>query len=135
MPLASIASSMTIGMFLLRYIEATHVIVLGFVAFICCVVFLWITAGSVWGCIALFGALGLVQGASFAAVPQLNEDNRTRAYAYGAVAQMGNLGNLCGTPLLFLISASAGFGGLIVIAFICYALGIAVHIFMFIRRK
>jgi MFS transporter, DHA1 family, inner membrane transport protein len=135
MPLASIATSMTIGVFLLRYMAATHVIVSGFVASILCVAFLWIFPGSVWGCIALFGALGLVQGASFAAVPQLNKENQTRAYANGALAQMGNLGNLSGTPLLLLMSAGMGFNGLILFAVICYAIGIAVHVVMFIRRK
>jgi MFS transporter, DHA1 family, inner membrane transport protein len=135
MPLASIATSLTIGVFLLRSMEATHVIVLGFVVSTLCAVFLWIFPASVWGCIALFGALGLVQGASFAAVPELNKEGQTRSYANGALAQTGNLGNLSGTPLLLLMSAAMGFNGLILFAVICYAFGIAVHVIMFIRRK
>jgi MFS transporter, DHA1 family, inner membrane transport protein len=135
MPLASIASSMTLGVFLLRYVEATHVIVLGFMVSILCAAFLWLFPGSVLGCIALFGALGLVQGASFAAVPQLNKDDQARAYANGALAQMGNLGNLSGTPLLLLMAAGMEFHGLIVFVVICYTCGIAVHVTMFIRRQ
>ncbi len=135
MPLASIASSMTLGVLLLRYMEAAHVIMLGFAAAMLCAAFLWLFPGSVLGCIGLFAALGLVQGASFAAVPQLNKDGQTRAYANGALAQMGNLGNLGGTPLLLLMAAAMDFHGLIVFALICYACGIAVHAALFIRRR
>lgn len=130
MPLASIISSMTLGLFLLRYMAATQVVIAGFMLSIACVVFLWFFAGSVWGCIALFAALGLVQGASFASVPQLNKDGKTRAYANGALAQMGNLGNLSGTPLLLLMMAGMEFNGLILFALSCYLAGIAVHMAM-----
>jgi MFS transporter, DHA1 family, inner membrane transport protein len=135
MPLASIISSMTLGVFLLRYLEATQVVILGFMSAMLCLVFLWFFPGSVSGCIALFGALGLVQGASFAAVPQLNKDNQNRAYANGALAQMGNLGNLSGTPLLLLMLAGMEFHGLILFALICYSSGVAIHVAMSMRRK
>ena len=49
---------------------------------------------------ALAGAMGIVQGASFAAIPQLNHSAEDRARASGAVAQLGNLGTTTGTPLL-----------------------------------
>jgi MFS transporter, DHA1 family, inner membrane transport protein len=135
MPLASIISSMTLGVFLLRYLEAIQVVIVGFMAAILCTVFLWLFPGSVSGCIALFGALGLVQGASFASVPELNKDDQTRAYANGALAQMGNLGNLIGTPLLLLMMAGMEFHGLILFTLICYSCGIAMHVVMSIRRQ
>jgi MFS transporter, DHA1 family, inner membrane transport protein len=135
MPLASIISSMTIGVFLLRYLTAIQVVITGFVASMLCSVFLWLAPGSVIGCIALFGALGLVQGASFAAVPELNSENQTRAYANGAMAQMGNLGNLSGTPVLLLMLSAMGFNGLILFALLCYGFGIAVHLLMAKRRR
>lgn len=135
MPLASIISSMTLGVFLLHYLEAIQLVILGFVSAILCLVFLWLFPGSVYGCIALFGALGLVQGASFASVPELNRDNQTRAHANGAMAQMGNLGNLSGTPLLLLMLAGMEYYGLIAFALICYCSGIVIHIAMSARRK
>jgi MFS transporter, DHA1 family, inner membrane transport protein len=134
MPLASIISSMTLGLFLVRYMAATQVVIAGFMLAIACVIFLWFFAGSVLGCVALFAALGLVQGASFASVPELNKDARTRAYANGAMAQMGNLGNLSGTPLLLLMMAGLGFNGLILFALSCYLAGIAIHIAMAMGR-
>jgi MFS transporter, DHA1 family, inner membrane transport protein len=135
MPLASIASSMTLGVFLLRHMQATYVIILGFTVSMLCAAFLWLVPGSVWGCIALFAALGLVQGASFAVVPELNKGDQARAYANGAMAQLGNLGNLSGTPLLFLMAAGMEFHGLILFALISYACGIAVHVALFISRQ
>ncbi len=135
MPLASIISSMTMGVLLLRYISAIQVVILGFVLSILCVIFLWLDPGSVVGCIALFAALGLVQGASFAAVPQLNADTKSRSFANGALAQMGNLGNLSGTPILLLLLANLNYSGLILFAFLCYCGGIAVHLVLAKRRK
>jgi MFS transporter, DHA1 family, inner membrane transport protein len=134
MPLASIVSSMTLGVLLLRYITAVQVVVCGFVFSAFCVLWLWFSPGSVSGCIALFASLGLVQGASFAAVPQLNADNMSRSLANGALAQMGNLGNLSGTPILLFMLANMQFAGLILFAMICYCGGIAVHFLMARRR-
>jgi DHA1 family inner membrane transport protein len=134
MPLASIAGSMTIGLLLLRYFPAFRVIIIGFAAAIAIVVLLALDPDNALLCIVLFAALGLVQGASFAAVPQLNDQAQTQAYANGALAQMGNVGNTCGTPLLLAILVSVGFGGAIAFLVLCYALGIAVHMALHWRR-
>jgi hypothetical protein len=134
MPLASIISSMTLGVFFLRYVSAIQVVILGFVMSAAAIIFLWFMPGSVIGCIALFAALGLVQGASFAAVPQLNTELKSRSFANGALAQMGNLGNLSGTPLLLLLLTSMDYRGLILFALLCYCGGIAVHLFLSQRR-
>ncbi|WP_338153229.1 MFS transporter [Pseudophaeobacter leonis] len=79
MPLASIASSMTLGVFLMRHITAVTVVQLGFLLCACGVIWLWLMPGDPLACIAPAGAMGLVQGASFAAAPQLNEDDSARA--------------------------------------------------------
>ncbi|MEM6461613.1 MAG: MFS transporter [Pseudomonadota bacterium] len=134
MPIASIASSMTFGIWLLRYTSSVSVIVTGFALSIAVVVLLGFSPGSPALCIALFCALGLVQGASFAAVPELNGDARTQAYANGALAQMGNLGNTCGTPLLLAVIVSFGFNGAVFMLIACYVLGIAVHLIQQKRR-
>ncbi len=134
MPLASIASSMTLGIILLQRLSAVQVILIGFAFAIAIGLWLGFDPGNAYLCIALFCALGLVQGASFAAVPQLNSEPTTQAYANGAIAQMGNLGNTCGTPLLLAIMVSFGFGGVIVLIIGCYTLGIFAHLMLRRRR-
>ena len=64
-------------------------------------------------CLALFPILGLIQGAGFAAVPELNRSNEARALGYGLMAQTGNLGNLAGTPLMLMILGRGGEAALI----------------------
>jgi MFS transporter, DHA1 family, inner membrane transport protein len=127
MPLASIVSSMTLGVAVQRYASAIHVIVLGFALSAVFAVLLWFVPAAPWICIGLFAAFGLVQGASFAAVPELNGDMESRALANGAMAQMGNLGNLCGTPLLVLATASFGQQGLVAFALLCFGGGAVAH--------
>ncbi len=134
MPLASIVSSLTLGIVLLRWFEAVSVVIIGFSASIAIGALLVASPGDPTLCICLFAALGLVQGASFAAITQLNHDAEAQSHANGALAQMGNLGNTCGTPLLLAILISFGFGGMIAIAIACYLAGIATHLIMRRRR-
>ena len=134
MPLASVAGSLTIGLALLRRFPAFQVVIMGFAAAMVIIGLLALDSDNAFLCIALFGALGLVQGASFAAVPQLNDRPQTQAYANGALAQMGNLGNTCGTPLLLAILVTAGFVGAVAFLLLCFALGIAVHVVTHRRR-
>ncbi len=133
--LASIASSITLGAYLLRRMAAVQVIKLGFLLSALCVVGLATFPVSMWMATALFASLGLVQGASFAAVPQLNPDPHDQAYANGALAQMGNLGNLTGTVILLQMLESFGRWGLIYFGIVCYALGFATHSWLQARRS
>lgn len=128
MPLAGIAVSMTVGVFALRYVPATQVIYLGFSCSVVLAILLAAFPGNPMICIALMGALGLVQGASFAAVPQLNTDTKSQALANGAMAQMGNLGNTLGIPIILGTTAMAGFTGVMVFLVTCFVLGICVHL-------
>jgi nitrate/nitrite transporter NarK len=75
---------------------------------------------------AAFAAMGLVPGASFAFVPWLHDDAAGRARATGAIAQMGNLGTVTGTPVMALV-AQGGAGALTValVAFSALGLGLA----------
>ena len=84
---------------------------------------------------ALAGALGLVQGASFAAVPQLNATAAHQSQAYGAVAQTGNLGNTLGTPVMLAVLGVAGYSGLIWMSIVVLALGFGMHTWMAARRN
>ncbi|MGB3408360.1 MAG: MFS transporter, partial [Jannaschia sp.] len=55
-----------------------------------------------------FGFMGLIPGASFAAIPALNATPGNRARATGAIAQLGNLGTVTGTPVLAFVWSHAG---------------------------
>ncbi len=55
-----------------------------------------------------FAFMGLIPGASFAAIPALNDAPADRARATGAIAQLGNLGTVTGTPVFALLLAGGG---------------------------
>ncbi len=104
MPLVSIAVSLPLGVWLLRQVQAVVLVQIGFALAGVATVLLWIVWGhtgpAVAAALLLAAALGLVQGASFAAIPQLNRTQDDRAHAAGALAQLGNLGTTSGTPIL-----------------------------------
>mgnify|MGYP000299380349 CR=1 FL=1 len=99
---------------------------------------LWATWGTgvFEACFALLlaAALGIVQGASFASLAQINPAAEDRARGAGAIAQLGNLGTTCGTPLLALIMAEAGAAGLAGFLIGFSALGVAIHSWQARRR-
>ncbi len=135
MPLAGIAISLTCGVQLLRHISAVQVVKLGFLLSAACILLMWVFNLSGWIAIALFAVLGLVQGATFAAVPQLNHDARHQAYANGAMAQMGNLGNLTGTVILLWLLQHLGDNGLIIFGLVSFVSGLAVHLWLHHQRN
>jgi len=135
MPLASIASSLTLGTWLLRRLQAVQVILIGFALAICLALALIALGVSAWLAIALFASLGLVQGASFAAVPQLNPGLPERALANGGLAQMGNIGNGLGTPMALAILTLGSGLGLPLFLIISYAAAIATHLALGRMRK
>lgn len=134
MPLVSIAVSMTLGVAALRIMSAVHLTQVGFALSVASLAWLLVAPGLPVACLALAGALGLVQGASFAAIPQLNTTAATQAQAYGAMAQTGNLGNTVGTPALLAIMAVTGYAGLIWTSIIVLSGGFLVHAWMAVRR-
>ncbi|MGJ8594938.1 MFS transporter [Sulfitobacter sp.] len=135
MPLVSIAVSMTVGVLLLRVLSAVRVIMIGFACSALCMIWLWAVPAGVVACLALAAAMGLMQGASFASVPQLNKTRAGQAQANGAMAQMGNLGNTLGTPVMAVALAGWGYASMPVIAGAAFALGLVVHLFMELARK
>ena len=135
MPIASIVISLMCGAFILPRLPAVNTTILGFILALGVIQLLWLEIDKSWVCIALLGVLGLVQSASFAAIPQLNKDAEAQVRANGAMAQMGNLGNTLGTPLLLALLASFNFEGVIWAMTFCYSAAIAVHIFMARRRR
>lgn len=130
MPLVSIAVSLTLGVALLNHLTAYRLVQVGFALAVICAVALWGLWGGAFGVVAslaLAAALGLVQGASFASIPQLNHSAGARAMAAGAVAQLGNLGTTTGTPLLAWLVAGHGVNGLAGFLILFPVLGILMH--------
>jgi NADH:ubiquinone oxidoreductase subunit 4 (subunit M) len=92
-------------------------------------------SGAVWSSLALSAGLGIVQGASFAALAQLNPTAQTRASAAGAIAQLGNIGTTCGTPMLAFLIAQTGMPGVVGFVVGFSALGMGLHLWQAKRRK
>lgn len=138
MPLISIAVSLTLGVWLLSRMSAVRLVQAGFAVGAVAALGLWL----VWGqggwvvafALVMAAALGIVQGASFASIPELNATADDRARASGAVAQLGNLGTTTGTPLLALILSAAGPAGITVFAVPLCLAGIVVHALLARRR-
>ncbi|MGR3321080.1 MAG: MFS transporter [Pseudooceanicola sp.] len=135
MPLAGMLVSMTLGVLLVTRLGAVPVITGGFVLAALLGLATGLAGVTPWLSIALIGALGLVQGASFAAVPELNRDAADQAEANGALAQMGNLGNTLGTPILLAATAAFGLAGLTAFAVACFTGGALVHMALAAARK
>ena len=133
-PLASIASSMTLGLYLLRRTSAVSVVLAGFALATVAALSMLAAPGHPALAVALFAALGLVQGASFAAVPELNPSAEAQSLANGAMAQTGNTGNTLGTPLVLALLAAGGVPAMVALAVACFAAGIAVHLVLAGRR-
>ncbi len=134
LPVASIVSSMALGIVLLKRYSAIQVLCIGFVAAVACTLLMLLVPGRPMIAILLFAALGLVQGASFAAIPQLNKAAPDQALANGALAQAGNIGNLCGTPLLLILLSSGGTIAMFTLVIVCYLAAISVHL-VFAKRR
>jgi predicted MFS family arabinose efflux permease len=134
MPLVSIASSLTLGVLLLRRMSAITVIMLGFAAAAASALALAAAPGDPLLCLALAASLGLVQGAGFAAVPELNTSLPDRAQANGALAQTGNIGNTLGPPILLAIVGAGGYPAMMLTAAAILAAGIVAQQVLTRRR-
>jgi MFS transporter, DHA1 family, inner membrane transport protein len=134
MPLVSIASSLTLGVWLLRRMSAVTVIVLGFAGATAAALALAVLPGDPLLCLALAAALGLVQGAGFAAVPELNASAPDRAQANGALAQTGNIGNTLGPPVLLAVVGLGGYPAMMMVSAAVLAAGIVAQQVLTRRR-
>lgn len=138
LPLVSIAGSLTLGVWLMGRLGAVRVVMLGFALAVIGAAALWLgwpsealrLGASLW----IGAALGLVQGASFAAVPALNASAGDRTLAAGAIAQLGNVGTTLGTPLLSALILAHGVMAVPAFVALCSATGIALHLVQGWRR-
>lgn len=139
MPLVSIAVSLSLGVWLLRHVSAVKMVQAGFFVTAASALVLWGAWGHdtvvVTAALVMAGALGLIQGASFAAIPQLNVAPENQARAAGAMAQLGNLGTTSGTPILALFIAGGGTSGILVFVLPFCVIGIVLHTWLTRRRK
>ena len=139
LPLVSIAVSLGLGVWLLGRCGAVRVVELGFAAALLGALGLGLGWGDFWphllASLWIGGALGLVQGASFAAIPALNDSPADRAQAAGAIAQLGNVGTTAGTPLLGALVAGLGVGVVPVFVSLFGGLGIGLHLWQAQRRR
>ncbi len=137
-PLLSIAVSLTLGVWLLGFVTAWRLVRAGYVVsgiFGVLLAFAWGTPAAVWLALALLGGLGIVQGASFASIPQLNAGLAERSQAAGALAQLGNLGTTTGTPILAALVAWVGHGGVTAFVLPIAVLGVVMTSWLAARRS
>jgi len=138
MPLASIAVSLILGVPLTRTKGAVATVQIGFA--VAAVALLAFTVSGGQGLLALSavmaisGALGLVQGGSFAAISELNATGAGRAEAAGAIAQLGNVGTTLGTPVLLRMTDLWGLPAILWFGLPLCLIGIAVHAWLKVRR-
>ena len=127
MPLMTIISSLTLGAFLQRFFPAAAIVRIGFLAAAAFLGLLLFFNGSILFALLFAGGMGLTQGASFASVPEFNSNQADIASANGGMAQMGNLGNTIGTPILLTISLQLGTSVMIAISAILLCIGCFAH--------
>lgn len=130
MPLVSIGTSLTLGVALLQRIPAERVLIAGFAAALVVLGLIGLMPGAAWPFLVLAMVWGLIQGAGFAMVPQLNDTVETRARANGAMAQMGNLGNLLGTPVLAALLLAGGLNAVLLAILAIYGCAIGVQLWL-----
>ncbi|MFD0916555.1 MFS transporter [Pseudahrensia aquimaris] len=137
MSLVSIGVSLAIVPLLIRRASSVSVVVAGLALAIAVVILGFGGENLALWAVVLFAVLGLVQGASFSAVPELNSAVQDQALAFGLMAQTGNIGNLLGTPILLLVLAlgDGNRAALIVALAVIYALAILVHALLALRRR
>ncbi|MEO0544072.1 MAG: MFS transporter [Pseudomonadota bacterium] len=123
MPLISIVVSLVAVPLLLVRFSATTIVMSGFAL---CAASITLSAVSSLPVVAvtLFGALGVVQGATFAAVAELNASAGERALGYGILAQTGNIGNLLGTPIFLALLGVGGLTNMLIAVFAVYLIGL-----------
>lgn len=127
MPLISIAASLTLGVWLLGRAGPVGTVQAGY-ALGAIAGLAFVVAPGLISALALAAGLGIVQGASFAAIPSLNAAAPDRARAAGAIAQMGNVGTTLGTPILAAMLAAMGPSAVAAFAVPLCLAGIALHV-------
>ncbi|MEM6276990.1 MAG: MFS transporter [Pseudomonadota bacterium] len=135
MPLVSIVASLTLGVALLSVMSAVSVTMLAFATGAALAISLLLAPGNALLVLCFMAALGIIQGSSFAVVPELNETLEDRAQGNGAMAQTGNIGNSLGTPVIAALLAGAGYEAMMAALALSLALGFGIHLWMAKLRR
>jgi MFS family permease len=135
LPLISIASALIVVSYLLYTFSAVTIVTGGFLLSACITLLIFTNLPTPYIWITLFAVLGLMQGASFAAVPQLNHTAHDQALSNGFMAMMGNLGNTIGTPILLFVLNGYEIQGMLVAVACIYIFGATAHLFLASRRR
>lgn len=138
-PLVSLVGTFVAG-FLARTIDPARLAMIGFaltIFFMLCL-FVAVVPLSAFGVsvlLLLFMTMGLIPGASFAAIPHYNSENRDRARATGGIAQLGNVGTTTGTPIFVAAGSGGGLAAVTMVLVLFCALGIATLMVLRARIK
>lgn len=143
MPLASIVGTLVAGV-AVRFIPRPAVIVLTGYALVAALTLTlwWAIAGSVdivAIALVLMGFSGLIQGGAFTLIPALSTVPAVNARANGVLTQLGNLGNLLGSPLFAAVLAGSAVGAfgsmaLVVVALCIGGIAMCLVIVRWMRR-
>lgn len=128
LPLTSIATALLGGFTVISVFGAVRCCVLGFGLSALFGLALVTSDMAPWAVLGLFACLGLIQSGSFAAIPELNPQMAAQAQSQGAMAQMGNLGNLLGAPVLLFLTDAVGAMAFAILTITAYGAGMALHL-------
>jgi hypothetical protein len=110
LPLISLVATLAAG-YVCRRFTPDRVAVAGFAVTLLGTLALGL--GVQWAVYVMFIGLGIVPGASFAAIPYFNSALADRTRSTGAIAQLGNLGTVTGTPIFAALLAGFGLPGIL----------------------
>lgn len=130
LPLAALCGTFGAG-FLARRLPPLGIGAAGFLGTLLLMPAIWLVPPAAQLPLATlaFAVMGVIPGATFAAVPALNPEPAEQARANGAVAQLGNVGSTFGTPLFALALAAGPMGLSLLSAALCLA-GLAVLVLL-----
>jgi MFS family permease len=130
LPLSALVVSITLGIALVKRFTSIPVIIAGFVVTSLLALSMAFGVPVEIAGVAVLAATGVVQAGSFSAIPILNTTPQAQALSNGALAQLGNAGNMIGTPLLILLTNAYGLAGLIAFATVTFGCGGAIHVWL-----
>ncbi|WP_420863198.1 MFS transporter [Algirhabdus cladophorae] len=136
MPLLSIVVSLTLGVWMLSRMGGVRVVIWGFALMgVAGFLVLVAPASLFWAALVITGISGIIPSGSFSSLSELNTSETDRAYAMGAMAQMGNVGTTCGAPLLAALLVTRNPTAFAIFIALCSAIGICVVAWLRIRRS
>lgn len=135
LPLSALVVSMTLGITLVKRFTSIPVVIAGFAIALGLALSMALGVPVEVAGVAVLAATGLVQAGSFSAIPVLNTSPQDQALANGALAQLGNAGNMVGTPLLILLTNAYGLSGVVVFGVTTFGCGALIHLWLARLRK